>query len=750
LLAPCTQTLAQSARATLEEVVVTAQKREQSAQEVPISMTVIDAAMFEKLNIDNFRELEIPGLITTEGGRTNNVSMRGISSAENFGFETSVPFFIDGMYLGRARASRVGFLDLGRMEILKGPQPTYLGKNAIGGAISLVSKRPTREFEGMLDLAYEAEASEAVATGVISGPLSDTARARLAVKYREMEGWMENSALNEDWPKEEDTTARLSLEWDISDRLRIFSKAEYYTQQNIGQPRELFNCNPGYEGSVGPGEDCTLNGRTQKFFVPEANAPEAGLFDANTPQENHINDVDYYSALLEINYDVADRVTLTSITAYYELDNELETEVGDSVVPTGFVDLSERAEQFSQEVRLQGSFGDDRPYDWMVGLYYDEETIETFNLATVPVFNIALNNHMRDQTAETVSVFGELSIPFGESWTAKLGGRYLEVDKDGDYERSVWAFPSMSPQLGPQLVNFVLQDSRNDSEFTPSVVFEWQPDDDIMVYASYREGFKAGGFDHSITAPDTELFNFLPESAESWEVGAKLIMLEGAMITNIALFTTDYEDLQVSQLLVGEPGFKTANAAKARSRGLEVDMAVQLGPYARASAVLNWLDAEYESFTGAPCRGNPAQTEFEGCLPDPVSGASSQDLSGETLAYSPDFSGLFGIDLAYPLSGNSSIGEGLSLLASANVFTTSAYHFQATPDPDQTQEAYTKFDATLGVGAASGQWALELFGRNLTNEKTLAYANGTPLRAFTNVGLLARTRQLGIRFNYAF
>ena len=184
------------AAAVLEEVVVTAQKREENLQDVPISIATISGATISEFGLTIFQDLEIPGVNISQGGIGENIFIRGIgSSSSNLGFEQSVPIFIDGAYFGRSRATRLGFLDVRQVEVLKGPQPTYFGRNAIGGAISLLSARPTDELFASLDAAYEFENEETMLTAVVSGPLSEKLRGRIAANWRDLnKGWVENGA----------------------------------------------------------------------------------------------------------------------------------------------------------------------------------------------------------------------------------------------------------------------------------------------------------------------------------------------------------------------------------------------------------------------------------------------------------------------------------------------------------------------------------------------------------------------------
>jgi iron complex outermembrane receptor protein len=180
----------------LEEVVVTATKRAESLQDVPISITAVGGEAIAEFGITNFEQLDVPGFKIPRAGMGDNIFMRGIGSGPNLGFEQSVPIYMNGLYFGRGRGSRAGFLDLARVEIVKGPQPTYFGKNAIAGAASLIWNKPTEEFEGYVEGLYEVENEEYAVTGVVSGPLSDNIRGRVAVRYRDLnDGWLQNTEL---------------------------------------------------------------------------------------------------------------------------------------------------------------------------------------------------------------------------------------------------------------------------------------------------------------------------------------------------------------------------------------------------------------------------------------------------------------------------------------------------------------------------------------------------------------------------
>ncbi len=212
----------------LEEVVVTAQKREQSLQDVPISVSVTAAERLDEFSIGGLEELSasIPNATIAENATQDSVTIRGIGSGANQGFEQPVGTFIDGVYFGRGRSSRSPFLDVERVEVLKGPQGVLFGKNTIAGALNITTRKPTDELEGSLEAQYfEGDNSYGV-TGIVSGPLTDRVAGRAVVKYSDADGFMDNRATGDDDPEVEDTLIRIALAFDASDRLRLDLKGE--------------------------------------------------------------------------------------------------------------------------------------------------------------------------------------------------------------------------------------------------------------------------------------------------------------------------------------------------------------------------------------------------------------------------------------------------------------------------------------------------------------------------------------------
>ena len=300
----------------LEEVLVTAQKRVEGMQDVPISIAVASGEMIENAGITNLEELTpyLPAIHVGQSGGQNQIFIRGIGSGNNAGFEQSVGTFIDGVYFGRARNTRAAFLDVERVEVLKGPQSTLFGKNTVAGAINITTRRPSSEFEAYIEGSYETEIDAYGITAAISGPLTDSVRGRLVGKYYDSEGWMENQAPGgQDGPQMENTMARGWLAWDITDRLHADFKVETGSFDTVGKQHKITKSTPTANFLFGFGSDPNFE-KSLGFNTRQSVDGAPGRRDYDE------NDSDIVQ--MDLTYDF-DAVTLKSITAWTEYDADV-------------------------------------------------------------------------------------------------------------------------------------------------------------------------------------------------------------------------------------------------------------------------------------------------------------------------------------------------------------------------------------------------------------------------------------------
>ncbi|MEM8661193.1 MAG: TonB-dependent receptor, partial [Pseudomonadota bacterium] len=421
------------AQPQLEEVVVTAQIRAESLQDVPISVATMSGETIDNYAISTLQELTtyIPNVNINQGADTPNLFIRGIGSGTNEGFEQSVGMFVDGVYAGRALQSSVSATtDLARVEILKGPQSILFGKNTIAGAVSITTSKPTDEFEGVAEGLWDPELDEQQYTFILSGPITDSVAGRVAVRHEKSDGWWENVTLDEKGPDNDEWFARGTLRWEPSDRLEILAKYEYGDFSRKGGPSVI------YQSDI-VGQE-TLGGAVP---IPIVSDRVRGAGDVITS-----SDIRTDLTALTVNWDL-DFATLTSISAYSAYDRD-RVQNTDSVAVASINRASEeKFDQFSQEVRLVSPGGD--MIDWIAGAYYqtadldrnEEITDLDFALSgplSVPplVFVEDLrgdnNDRIFDQQADSWSAFAQGTWNVAETLSFTAGLRYNEETKDVD------------------------------------------------------------------------------------------------------------------------------------------------------------------------------------------------------------------------------------------------------------------------------------------------------------------------------
>ena len=777
LCASILATLAPAALAQiqLEEIIVTATKRTESLQDVPISVNAVSGMKMEQVGITNLEKLTayVPNFSMNQTGISSAITVRGISSGINQSFEQSVGMYNDGIYFGKAQLTRLPLFDMERVEVLRGPQPILFGKNSIAGAVSLITAKPEDEFGGSAQVLYEPDADEQDYRFVVTGPLTDTLSGRLSVLYREIDGWVENAALDDrDETQEEEQVVRLGLHWQPTDALGIqfkYENAQFDTEGRnielvgdlVGEwlppgtgtsyltalPRFVANLNALIDAGVRTGPKITS-------FVPDDgkynDKRTAGAWDTSE------NDVDNF--LLDANYEWCDH-TLSFVTGYVEYETSETYDVDYTAAP--ILDdsrLSEDYDQFSQEIRLTSPGGE--TVDYIVGAFYQDSSLEfgdTINVPTDSLLRLLANpfagistRRVFEQDTEVWAAFGQATWNVTEAWRLILGARYTQEDKDGyrkqaHFDTAGLEVAATDPRSA--LYNVLwgrlaiepnqLEDSRSEDAFTPQLILQWDATGDLMLYASYVEGFKSGGYDNRSNAhPDPAVvvpgtgpnvigaWEFDKEEATSFEVGFKSTLGDGAAELNGALFYTEYDDLQTS-VFDGVVGFNVQNAGKATTQGMELDGRWLLHEYFTLSGSLGYLDFEFDDFDVAQCWFGQAQLE-----PDRVTNAalSQCDASGERKEFTPEWKGVVTADFNYPVT------DALELRAMVDLQYTDSYLWTPQLDPRTEQDAFTKVNARLALAESSSDtWEVALIGSNLTDERTHSYG-GTGVLAGTLTG----------------
>ena len=757
----------------LEEVVVTAQKRSESLRDVPISVSAMSGDRMREAQITNLESLTtfVPNFSMNQSGISNNITIRGVSSGINPGFEQSVGMYVDEIYYGRGQLARSPLFDLERIEVLRGPQPILFGKNAIAGAVNIVTAKPSDEFEGFVTALYETEEETQDYRMAVSGPITDTLSGRLSLLYRETEGVYTNTFTGENDKYEEETVVRGQLRWQPSDTFSANLKVEHAEFDDRGRNVELDQSILREDLSPGQGLDyvSALNnfvalGNNVLGFDPaipysgedgQLNRVRGGNSDFHTNESDAV--------VLNMNWDLGG-FTLSSVTGYldYEYTQDCDCDFNSSLI---FQAIGNEAfDQFSQEIRLTSPGGD--TVDYVVGAYYQTNKLNFNDAIDVPqasllrllnpAFSDIRTRRFADQESDTWAVFAQFTWNVSDDLRVIVGGRYTEEDKEATKRQQHFAgpvgsevgFPATDPSgatpnvlwaLNPLFGAFNIEPydqirgDRQESQFTPQVTLQYDLGEDTMVYASYVEGFKAGGFDiRSNGHPDPAVvnaqnlgrgldirgvFEFDDEQATSYELGVKSAIGQAAEI-NVAAFFTEYQDLQTSQF-DGVLGFNVANAGEAEIKGIEADGRWLVSEGLTLSATFAYLDFEYTDF--------PNNQVYFGMTADVFGEANlvnadgvTYDATGKRKEYTPEYSGGVSVEWVVPVGG-------YQLRSVYDVNYSDSYIFNPTLDPRSVQGSFVTHNLRIGVGPADGTWEVAFVGKNLSDEDIVTFGGEAPL-----------------------
>ena len=400
----------------LDEVIVTAQKREQSVLDVPISITVVSGQTLDELSVDNFNDMQlyVPSFMVTPTPSNSFIFIRGIGTQGlTLSFESSVALFVDGIYGGRNRQFQDPFFDVDRVEVLRGPQGALFGRNTSAGAISVTSARPTREFSAWTQAEYETEFGSWQASGAISGPGSDNFQLRFAGKYAETQGFVRNTLLNRDDGSRKDKAARLSATWQPTDKIEMLARIAYAKGDQVGMPFEF----------VPAGGDPVYRKRADDGLAPELD------------NQNSLN------ALLRFDFAIGEH-TLTAIAGHSSFDYESAINI-QAIAPAHLVVQNfEEFDQQSVELRLLSPA--DRKITYLVGLYADTAksiipSISSTDLPFTPAYPELVTRRRYVEKTDSHAAFGQATWNVTDTFRVTAGVGLTELTKSGSLTRSFTA-----------------------------------------------------------------------------------------------------------------------------------------------------------------------------------------------------------------------------------------------------------------------------------------------------------------------
>lgn len=728
------------------DIVVTARKRDETSIAVPVVLTAVSGAELERRAINNADSLArlVPGLTISEGGGTvqgGTIALRGVAGPDTNPLgDQAVSFNIDGVQVAKASVRRLGFMDVEQVEVLKGPQALFFGKNSPGGIISFRTADPTPQFAAKASLGYEFNAHEWRGEGFVAGPLTDTLGARLAFYGSDMRGWVK-SLVPEDsllppvhryGPRGREIALRGTLKFEPNDTFSARLKVAYGHAKNAGPNynAQIVACPFGTQQLTGIISDCKAderNNRTDNFgtsFTPYE--PKFG--DGHTFAKQ-----DQVLAGLEMNYALSDAIQLTSVTGLYwtkfrSAEHYTRYPV-DPILMFGFnfglpmlpsyLRYSNR--EISQELRASSDF--DGPLNFTVGGIYSDtrasDGAHSFINSSDP-FEIQQTFLVQNGTA--YSVFGQGRFDVTPELELSAGGRYSHEKKSVPL-----ALGDFTASRDTPMTPYTLPDNKiSFNNFSPELTATYRPTQRLTLFTSYKHGFLSGGYNSSSSIPGLQI-NYGPQKIKGFEAGVKAALLDGSLRVNLSAYSYKVSGLQVTSFVAGPTGVvgTIRNAGGVRTKGVEFDMNYRTPVEGLTlSAAVNYNHARYTDYFG-PCWGG--QSQAQGCnylAPGdgsarpvlPGENGNVQDLAGRRLVNAPDWSGSAGANYEMPVGSNLKFG------LSANVNFASSAPTAANLYPLHDTPKRLLLDASARIANVDDKWELALIGRNLTND--FYWANG--------------------------
>lgn len=661
-----------SEAAQLGTITVTARKREETLQEVPVAVTAFSEAKLEDFNVEDLSDLDaqVPNLtIYAARGSSSTVTayIRGVGQSDPlWGVDPGVGIYLDDVYIARPQGALLDVFDVERVEVLRGPQGTLYGKNTIGGAIKYISRALDPEFGGKASLTL-GNYSQQDAKLSLNVPLGESGWvARFAGANLTRDGFGENIRTRQDVSDKEIVAGRFTLGYIGSPDWSLRFTADRIDDASAVRGAQMLAVNR---------------------FAPTT-LPLDDRYDVRNGMPN-VNDttMDGYSATFE--WSINDSWTLKAISAYRESDTE--TNIDFDTLPNIIADVKAfySDEQTSHELQL--NFDDGGALTAVGGLYLFDG--EAGGRVLNNFFNLSFGDTAGQMDTESVAVYGEATWRFADQWALTLGGRYTDEKKSADILNQAYANASFTT---PTATLTDLNDSVDFSNFSPKVSLDYQVNDDTLLYGLVSRGFKSGGFNirANVAAVPISGRPFDDEKVTTYELGAKMSFADQSWFVNAAYFYSDYEDIQLSIFTTipnsNPPAFfgDFANAGAGTVQGVEVEFFGQLSPNWVLQGNVAWLDAEYDEFISGG-----------------VNVAGTQKFTN-----APEFSGALSLQYIRPLASGGEVRARVGYSHQSKVYPTTDLSEAIA------QGSYGLWSAGV-IWQVDDAWKLSLEGNNLADEE---------------------------------
>lgn len=730
--------------AQIEEVVVTAQKRAESINEVGLTVQAISGEELTAQGITSVKDMVkmVPGLSYANSYYNTPVyTLRGVGFYENsLAAYPAVSVYVDEVPLVFPVFSSQAAIDVERVEVLKGPQGTLFGQNATGGTINYVAAKPSDVFETGFDLSAN-QYQQTDVSGFISGALSDTLNGRFALKTSHGGAWQESISHDGELGDQDLYAARVLLEWIPSDDLTIALNLNGSQDKSEPMAGQYFNLIPQVPGGINP---ALLNAPR-----PPRDNSQADWSKDNPPTGNDKQ----YQAAVRVDYNLNDDLQLTAMTSYINFDRDQYND-GDGVDGDALeFRMQGELTSFIQEVRLSNS--GDNTARWIVGGNYEKSTSDEFanqyaGLSTV-VTNYGFPAHTNDMFLETdiesYAAFANLDVDATDRITLKSGVRYTETQRDvatctmdtGDgFLFGFFGF--VSSQVTGNTPDFnagncvtldattyqptLYTDTLDEDNVSLRVGADFSLSDDILLYTNISRGYKAGSFLFTNASTTAQFKPVVQESVLSYEAGFKASMLDHSMQLNGAIFYYDYKDKQLRGKL-SDPVFGVldalVNVPESSLQGVELSLTYLPIDNLTLNLAASYIDSEITQYSGIGLSG------------------STEDFKGSSIPFSPDFSVSAAVDYGFSLSANwdGFVGGNLNYNDDTYAIIGDAGNARIA--------SYATIDLRAGLRSADGRYTVTLFGQNVTDEW---YSMNAPVLYDTQVRYTGRPETWGLRFSY--
>ncbi|NKI15868.1 TonB-dependent receptor [Spongiibacter sp. KMU-166] len=717
--------------AQIEEVIVTASKRESGLQDAPMSVSAVSGDEMKYRQVGSITDMatQVPGLSVSESGGSTLVSIRGVGmNVDSGAVEPGVAVHVNGVYQPRPSTGPLGLNDLARVEVLRGPQGTLYGRNSTGGVVNFILNRPSSESEGSVRAGLSNYGTQSM-SGVVSGPLiKDVLLGRTMLEWNQSDGYVKELERGGTSDDVEGYGGRVALTWLATDLLSFELGAIYRDDEGGGlTPRDVIRVAPDPQKET-----------TGLFFNPAQTTSEDQYVDGE-PWERRLNynpvgDRSTVNVDITIAYEM-DFGTLKLVSGYqtheykYVYDADFTSDDIYNFAPDGFGATSD---SLSHELTLSGAT---ERLDWLIGGYFFEEDYTPLLQVSIPkAFGGAGLEALltADETAESVALFTDMAYSLTDTIRVLVGFRALEDKKEAD-QTNKYALGGVPLELIP--LSLIPADSalpksceqaplsiESGRKYTPKYGVQWDVGDDYMVYGQYTLGYKSGGSNFS-SCGDT----YEPEEVESYELGMKSSWFDRRLIANLSIFDSSYSNFQV--LKIEGIAASIINAPEAKIQGAELELQAQLLEPLMLTVSGSYLDAYYKEF-------------FDTDSSNPENG--EQDLSGVQLSRAPKYTVNTGLEYSWEMD--------VELLSywrfRVEYFLSDDLVYRPYGGPEDGQESYALVNSYLSIMNADEKLAINIFSKNITNTEYYLYSAGDSTGRI--YGPAGQPNSYGVEVSYRF